>query len=340
MTYTLHRQPRCIGSAAILLGVAAALGALTACGGEKKSTPASAAAATDSTTKADTAPSTPPVPPQQFASAREAAAAIVAAAGKFDLAALKTILGSQGAPLLETSDRVADSNNAVAFAAEAHARQHLVLDSTKTIAILSVGARDWPLPIPIVQQDGKWSFDARRGADEILARRIGRNEFDAIDVCRGYVRAQHSYALARHDGSLLNQYAQRVISTPGKHDGLAWQGRDSSWQGPLGVGIARVISEGYSTSSPTYHGYYFKILKGQGPAAPLGQMDFRVKGAMIGGFGLVAAPAQYLVSGVKTFIVSHDGVVYEKDLGEHTLDEFRMMERYNPDSTWTPVPAQ
>jgi hypothetical protein len=141
----------------------------------------------------------------------------------------------------------------------------------------------------------------------------------------------------KRDGATVNQYAQRVVSTPGKQDGLAWQAADGTWQGPVGEGIARVIAEGYTERYDPYHGYFFKILKGQGPAAPLGEMDFVVKGVMIGGFALVAAPAEYEVTGVKTFIVSHDGVVYEKDLGSKTLDEFRVMERFNPDSTWTPV---
>jgi Protein of unknown function (DUF2950) len=279
------------------------------------------------------------VPPQQFSSPEEAAAALVVAAEKFDVPALKTILGSDGAPIVESPDPVLDRKDAVAFAAQARTKQRIELDSTKTAAVLVVGAGDWPMPIPIVKRDGKWSFDAAAGQQEILHRRIGRNELDAIDVCRGYVEAQHAYALVKHDGARVNQYAQRVISTRGKQDGLAWQAADGSWQGPVGEAIARVIAEGYKDRYEPYHGYYFKILKGQGPSAPMGQMDFVVEGAMIGGFALVAAPAEYLVTGVKTFIVSHDGIVYEKDLGEKTLEQFRALERYNPDSTWTRVTA-
>jgi hypothetical protein len=175
------------------------------------------------------------------------------------------------------------------------------------------------------------------GRQEILYRRIGQNELDAIDVCREYVDAQGEYASEKRDGATVNQYAQRIIGSPGKQDGLAWQAADSTWQGPLGEEMAQAIAQGYTQRSQPYHGYYFKVLKGQGPAAPLGQMDFVVQGLMIGGFGLVAAPADYAVSGVKTFIVSHQGVVYEKDLGKTTLDQFRAMQRYNPDSTWRPV---
>jgi hypothetical protein len=277
------------------------------------------------------------VPPEQFGTPEEAAAAFVAAAEKYDVPALKKILGSDGDVLVSSGDSIRDRNDATAFAAQARTRQRVDLDSTKAIATLVVGPADWPVPMPIVKRDGKWSFDAASGQQEVLRRRIGRNELDAIDVCRGYVEAQRSYALVKHDGARVNQYAQRVISTPGKQDGLAWQAPDGTWQGPVGERIARFISEGYKSDAEPYHGYYFKILKGQGPAAPMGQMDFVVDSAMIGGFALVAAPAEYLVTGVKTFIVSHDGIVYEKDLGEKTLDQFRAMDRYNPDSTWSRV---
>lgn len=153
---------------------------------------------------------------------------------------------------------------------------------------------------------------------------------------RGYVEAQHEYALQKRNGWDVNQYAQRIISTPGKQDGLAWQNADGSWDGPIGEAVARAIAQGYGNRAEPYHGYLFKVLKGQGPSAPLGELDFVVRGAMIGGFALVAAPAQYGVTGVKTFIVSYDGVVYEKDLGPTTLDVFSKMERFDPDRSWTP----
>jgi hypothetical protein len=194
------------------------------------------------------------------------------------------------------------------------------------------------MPIPIVQKDGMWSFDAAEGAHEALSRRIGRNELDAIQICHGYVEAQREYALTKHDGALVNQYAQRVVSTPGKKDGLAWQKPDGTWDGPVGERIAQVIAEGYTDNIQPYHGYYYKILKRQGPNAPMGEMDFVVGGAMIGGFALVAAPVEYLVTGVKTFIVSHYGIVFEKDFGDSTLEAFQKMDRYDPDSTWTALP--
>jgi hypothetical protein len=152
------------------------------------------------------------------------------------------------------------------------------------------------------------------------------------------VDAQHEYALQKREGFDVNQYAQRIVSTPGTQDGLAWQNADGTWDGPVGEHVARAIAQGYDSRTEPYHGYFFKVLKGQGPAAPLGQMDFVINGVMIGGFALVAAPAEYGKSGVKTFVVSHDGVVYEKDFGPATLDAFMKMERFNPDRTWKPVP--
>lgn len=283
------------------------------------------------------APAAPAVPGQQFASPEEAAAALVTAAEHYDLATLRTILGSDGEVLVSTQDKVADSNNAVGFAAQARAHQRIELDSTKSSAVLVVGDEDWPMPIPIIQKDGKWSFDVAAGREEVLNRRIGRNELDAIAVCRLYVDAQHEYARRRHDGAIVNQYAQHIVSQPGKQDGLAWRLADGSWQGPMGQSIAQYISEGYTDRYEPLHGYYFKILKSQGPAGPLGAMDFTVKGAMIGGFALVAAPAEYGVTGIQSFVVGYDGVVYQQDLGEKSVEQFRAMTTYNPDSTWSRV---
>lgn len=281
-------------------------------------------------------PAMPASPVQEpFATPEKAADALIQAAGTYDVPTLLKILGPDGKDLVTSSDPVQDKNSAKSFATlgqEKHAIRIDPKDPKK--AVLSVGPEDWPLPIPIVRRAGKWYFDSKAGAQEILYRRIGRNELDAIQVCRGYVDAQHEYAMTKHDGSTVNQYAQRVISTPGKHDGLAWKNADGSFGGPVGENIAQVLQEGYSDKSQPYHGYYFKILKGQGPAAPLGQMSFIVKGAMIGGFALAAAPAQYRVTGVKTFIVGYEGIVYQKDLGPDTLQIFKSMEFYNPDKTW------
>jgi hypothetical protein len=234
-----------------------------------------------------------------------------------------------------TKDPVADKSRTAEFVQLAHEKLSVVPDpkNLKRAEVVA-GENDWPLPIPLVQQHaGKWQYDTKAGRQQILFRRVGENELDAIQICRGYVEAQHEYASEKHDGSELNEYAQRIISTPGKHDGLAWQNPDGTWGGPVGERAAKALQEGYKQGQP-YHGYYFKILKAQGPAAPLGAMTFVVKGAMIGGFALAAAPAQYRVTGIKTFIVSYEGIVYEKDLGPNTLTIFRNMESYNPGNTW------
>jgi len=272
---------------------------------------------------------------KQFNTPKEAADSLVQAAESFDVAVLTEILGPDSKDILSSEDPVGDKNRAVAFAAKAKEKSTLGTDSKNpNRAILTVGKDDFPLPIPIVKHKGKWIFDTKVGREEILNRRIGTNELDAIAICRGFVEAQEEYAQEKHDDSKVNQYAQRIISAPGKHDGLAWQNPDGTWGGPVGEGVAKALEQGYSKQGQPFHGYYFKVLKGQGPAAPTGQMDFVVRGAMIGGFALAAAPAQYRVTGVKTFMVGPNGVVYEKDLGPNTLKVFESMDRFNPDKTW------
>jgi len=274
-----------------------------------------------------------------FDTPQQAADALVAAAEKFDVAALTQIFGLDGNDIIFSGEFAQDRKHAADFAAEARQKKSVSIDPRSgKRAFLLVGNEDWPFPIPLVQRGEKWFFDSKGGRQELLYRRIGANELDAIEICRGYVEAQHEYAVQQRTINDVNQYAQRIVSTPGKQDGLAWQNPDGTWGGPVGENIARAIEQGYTSSSEPYHGYFFKILKGQGPAAPLGEMDFVVKGVMIGGFALVAAPGEYEVTGVRTFIVSHDGVVYEKDFGPKTLDEFKKMERFNPDKSWTPVP--
>jgi len=278
---------------------------------------------------------------KEFDTPKEAADALIQVAANFDVAAAKEILGPDSEDIVSSADPVEDKNRAVAFADKAKEKNSIEVDKKNpNRAILLVGNDDSPLPIPIVKRNGKWSFDTKIGREEILNRRIGANELDAITICRGFVEAQNEYAQEKHDDAKVNQYAQRVISTPGKHDGLAWKNADGTWGGPVGEGVAKALEQGYSLPQgqpQPYHGYYFKVLKGQGPAARLGQMDFVVNGAMIGGFALAAAPAQYRVTGIKTFIVGPSGIVYEKDLGPDTLKLFQGMERYNPDKTWRPT---
>lgn len=274
---------------------------------------------------------------QTFDTPQQAAKALVDAAEKFDVGAIEEIFGPAGKDIVLSGEFAQDRQRATKFAAQAHEKQSVSVDSRGHRAFLIVGDEDWPFPVPIVKNGNKWSFDAEAGRQELLYRRIGSNELDAISICRNYVKAQHEYALQPREGYDVNQYAQRIISTPGKQDGLTWQNPDGTWGGPLGEEIARAIAQGYTSRAEPYHGYFFRVLKGQGPAAPLGKMDFVVEGVMIGGFALVASPAEYGETGVKTFIVSHDGVVYEKDFGPTSLAEFRKMDRYNPDKTWKPV---
>jgi hypothetical protein len=273
-----------------------------------------------------------------FATPKQAAEALIQAAANYDVPALMGMFGPDGKYIVSSADAVRDKNSAASFAAEAHEKTGVVVDSKNpNRAILSVGNEEWPLPIPIVKREGKWYFSTKVGLKEILFRRIGTNELDAITICRGFVEAQKDYAEQIHDNSGVNQYAQRIISTPGKQDGLAWHNADGSWGGPVGEAVAKALVEGYVDKRQPFHGYYFKVLKGQGPDAPLGKLDYMIEGAMIGGFALVAVPADYRVTGVKTFMVDYDGVVYQKDLGPDSLKIVKNMELYNPDKTWHPT---
>jgi len=329
----------------LVVGLAISVGCLiTLCAAAQSSSQTKAASTTKeaSTKAASTAKAAAPaVRGKTFATADQAADAIIDAAEKFDVPALEAIVGPEGKEIVHSNEPALDKERASAFAAMARQKKAVTVDKANpNRATLTVGPEDWPFPVPIVRTAGKWSFDVRAGKQEILKRRVGENELTAIALCHGYVEAQHEYALKKREGYQVNQYAQRIISTPGKQDGLAWQKADGSWDGPIGENVAKAIQRGYSNRKEPYHGYFFKVLKGQGPAAPLGQLDYVVKGAMIGGFALIAAPAEYRVSGVKTFMVSQDGVVWEKDLGPNTLELAKKIELFNPDTTWHPVQEQ
>lgn len=275
---------------------------------------------------------------KQFDTPDQAANALVEAASKFDVDAFEEIFGPEGDDIVLSGEYAQDKQRAADFTAEAREKRSVSMDPKRgNRAFVLVGDEDWPFPVPLVKVGEKWHFDAQAGRQELFYRRIGSNELDAIDVCHGFVEAQYEYAYKPREGYSVNQFAQRIISTPGKQDGLAWQNPDGTWGGPIGEKIARAIEQGYSIEAEPYHGYFFKILKGQGPAAPLGQMDYVVEGVMIGGFALVAAPAEYGETGIKTFIVSQDGVVYQKDIGPASLKEFIGMERFNPDPSWASV---
>jgi hypothetical protein len=271
-----------------------------------------------------------------FDTPQQAAEALTRAAESYDVPTLLAIFGPDGKDFVSSSDPVHDKSIAASFAAKAQEKHLVNMDpKSKARAVLSVGSDDWPFPVPIVRRGSKWYFDSKQGHNEILFRRIGANELDAIQICRGFVVAQKEYASEVHDNSGVNQYAQKIISTPGKQDGLYWQNADGTPGGPISEAVARAIQEGYSPGKTSgYHGYYFKVLRGQGPAAKLGQLDYVVEGVMIGGFALVAFPAEYRVTGVKSFMISYDGILYEKDFGPNTANIVQHMGRYNPDKSW------
>src|SRR5580692_4696091 len=216
---------------------------------------------------------TPAVGAKGFDTPQQAADALVDAVQKFDEFVLIQIFGPGGEDIIFSGEFAQDRQRASDFVAKAQEKKSVSVDpKSGNRAFLLVGNENWPFPVPIVKRGDKWSFDAKAGQQELLYRRIGANELDAISICQGYVDAQNEYALQKRDGYDVNQYAQRVISTPGKQDGLAWKNSDGTWGGPVGEEIAQAIEQGYTSRSEPYHGYFFKVLKGQGPAAPMGQM--------------------------------------------------------------------
>ena len=275
---------------------------------------------------------------QAFKTPDEAASALASAAKAGDMKALATVLGPDGDDIVSSGDEVADAATREKFVAAYDARHQITMEGDDK-AIMVIGPDDFPVPIPLVRKDGEWRFDTAAGREEILFRRIGKNELDAIQACLAYVDAQNEYAEKDRTGAGVNAYAQRIISRPGKKDGLYWptsQGEDPS---PLGEFVAQATAQGYRVGGgrTPYHGYYFKILTQQGPAAPGGELDYVVRGKMIGGFALVAYPAEYRNSGVMTFLVSHAGTVFQKDLGPGTAKLAERMSSFNPDRTWQTV---
>jgi hypothetical protein len=280
-----------------------------------------------------------PAGPRAFATPREAADALVAAAGADDTKALLALFGPDGKPLVSSGDAVQDRNDRALFATLAKEKLEVVVDpKDPKRATIVAGPDAWPFPAPLVEKDGTWFFAAKNGVRELVDRRIGSNELDAIEICRGYVEAQKEYAEEDRNGNGVLEYAQKVISTKGQRDGLVWWNADGSIGGPVSDVIAKAISDGYKDRTKPFHGYYFRVLKKQGPHARLGTLDYVIGGKMIGGFALVAWPASYRVSGVKTFIVNHDGVVYEKDLGQDTAKIASGITRFDPGEGWAPVP--
>jgi hypothetical protein len=270
-----------------------------------------------------------------FASPQEGMEAFASAVKAHDQAALRAILGPGGEAILNSGDRVADRDTRDRFTTS-YTEAHKV-DQRDGKAWIVVGKDDWPLPIPLVQQGSQWYFDSNAGKEEVLNRRIGRNELHAIEAVRAYVDAQQEYYSRNPQNDKLLQYAQRFVSSPNKRDGLYFPTKGTEQPSPLGplfeARAAAGVAQGAGKSAP-YHGYHYRILRSQGRNAPGGAYQYVVNGKMIGGFALVAYPATYGNSGVMTFIVNHDGVVYEKDLGPNTPAIVQKMDRFDPDDTW------
>lgn len=253
--------------------------------------------------------------------------------------ALLALLGPDAKDLVTSSDSVADQkerDDFVRAAKEKTAFRKDPADATRMTVL--IGADGFPTAIPLVQRGGQWYWDANEGRYELLLRRVGSNELDAITVCRGFVEAQRQYAVLDPDKTGIRQYAQKIISTPGKHDGLYWASAPGQPDSPIGDVVARAIAQGYTTDKTQpqpYHGYLFRVLTAQGPSAPLGEMDFMVQNHMIGGFALIAWPSQYRVTGVKTFIVGSAGIVYEQDLGADTATLAAGITKFDPGKGWT-----
>ncbi len=275
---------------------------------------------------------------RSFASPGEAVQALVEAVKAGDMEALGAILGPEGRDLISSGDAVSDKQERARFV-RSYEQANTLERHTETKVVLVIGKDEWPLPIPVVKEGDAWRFDTAAGKEEILNRRIGRNELSAMQVCLANVDAQREYVRVAREGDGVLAYAMKFRSDEGKQNGLYWPTREGEEPSPLGVLVANARAEGYSRDAsggkPTpYHGYFYRILTAQGPDAPGGPYDYVVNGRMIGGFALVAYPAQYGVSGVMTFIVNHQGVLYEKDLGTDTEKIARAMQTYNPDNAW------
>lgn len=285
--------------------------------------------------KALTASVRPAFVQSTYASPEEASKALADAMRTDEPKLIWHVLGPGASKFIRSGDPVQDNEAREAFIAAYD--QSVKLERTGDAkATLLVGAGDFPFPYPVVMKNGRWQFDAKQGNEQVLDRRIGRNELSAIKVCLAYVDAQREYASRdRNDNGLL-EYARKLLSTPGQRDGLSWETKAGEAPSPLGPLTANARSQGYAGHEPgnPYHGYYYKILTGQGKDAPGGAYDYVVNGKMIGGFALVAFPARWGASGVMTFVCNHDGVVYEKNLGRDTATTAAKMTAYNPDATW------
>jgi hypothetical protein len=271
-----------------------------------------------------------------FDSTDTATAALVEAFEKNDTARLQRLLGPDSEDLLSSGDAVQDKGDRADFVAAYRKAHKLVADGDAMTLV--IGDNDWTFPIPLINRDGRWTFDGAKGADELVYRRVGANELGAIGVCRGFVDAQRDYASEGRDGDPAGIYALKLISDESMHNGLYWPSDDGESPSPAGPFVAAAADEGYRAGVRTpYHGYYYRLLYKQGDNANGGAREYFKDGLMTEGFALVAWPAQYEVSGIMTFIVDQDGVVFQKDLGEGTNAAVEAMTAFDPDTSWTAV---
>jgi hypothetical protein len=272
-----------------------------------------------------------------FSSATDATTALVAALQANDHRALLDIFGPDAKDILFSGDDVEDKNQRAQFVQKYEQMHRLVVEPDKKTT-LYIGAENWPTPIPLIHKGSAWYFDTDSGRQEILYRRVGRNEMSVIQVCRGLVDAQKEYFSQLHDGDSSNLYAQKIFSDSGKHNGLYWEAASGEPESPIGPLVAAAAAEGYTRTPDQkpqpFQGYYFRILTGQGKSAPGGTVSYVAEGKMAHGFAFVAYPAEYRVSGVMTFIVDQDGIVYEKDLGRRTDELAKALTKYERDRTW------
>jgi hypothetical protein len=278
---------------------------------------------------------------RRFAAPEDAVRALIDAAKGGNVEELRSIFGPDGDELIASGDPATARANREVFTV-AVAEQWRLADDGPARRTLVIGNEEWPFPVPLVKESQGWRFDTAAGKEEVVARRIGRNELAAIETCRAYVTAQQRYAQQGHDGKAAGVYAQKFQSDSGKENGLYWPAGHGQRRSPLGDLVAQAAEEGRALGAggaqpAPFHGYFFKILTAQGPAAPRGAKNYIVNGDMSGGFALVAWPAQYNATGVMTFVVNGDGVVREQDLGPGTDASARAMTTYNPDTSWRPV---
>jgi len=276
-----------------------------------------------------------------FKTPEDAASALLAAAKSGDKKDALTVFGPDGAEIVSSGDPVSDQNQRNRFI-EAYDAKHQIENEGDNKAVLIIGEKDWPFPVPLVKKGHDWHFDTAAGLQEILFRRIGHNELDTIQACLAYVDAQNDYAQVIRASTGVAAYAQHFVSQQGKKDGLYWPTQPGEEPSPLGELVASAASQGYKVGGgrAPFHGYYYKILTRQGLAAHGGAYDYLVRGNMIGGFALVAYPATYRNSGVMTFVVNHEGTLFQKDLGPHTLQLAEEMSSFNPDDTWQQVKVE